>query len=321
MMTLKFSNCITVLLGTVSLIIVSCVDEFDNFTPFANPEKISSLLNPADNTQSVTFNNDSGITFSTDRFTTITIPADAFDINGSDTSVEIEFRYLEIYSKGDKIKYNVPTISGGELIASDGVYYFEAFAGGTSLRLRSGIQIKVETLNDNPNFKMELFYGEFIEQDRFNWIEADDDRNMTRNVRVVEAQDSTGEILIGYEFFTDSLRWINVDVFVDIPKEEKTEVCIELPEIYNNQNTTVYMVFHDYNSVVALHADEGSSKFCEPYKATPIGANVTFVVISKQGEEIYHFGIEEATITSNYISDMFPQETSMSAIISALDNL
>ncbi len=317
----NYSNLLTVCLVVVSAVIISCTAEFDNFTPFEKVEKITSLLDPQENSQSISFSNETGISFTTDYFSIITIPPDAFDISGVEGSGEVILKYLEIYSRGDKIKYNVPTISNGELLSSDGVFHFEVFAGEVSVKLKPGKKIKVELFNSNPNFKMELFYGSLNSQDRFNWEEADRDRNNTDGVQIIEQRDSTGELLIGYEFFTDSLRWINVDVFVDIPKDDKTEVCVELPSIYNNQNTTVYMVFRDYNSVLAMHAENESSKFCEPYGTSPIGANVTFVVISKQGENTYHFAIEEAAITPNFITGINPTETEMADIIAALDNI
>lgn len=298
----------------------SCVEEFDTFTPLPESIELTSILSPEDAYATINFSNDQGISFSTINGTRISVPANAFFINATNAKNEITFNYLEIYSKGDKIKFDVPTISNGQLLESDGVFYFDAKSGNEKASLIPGKQIKVQLLNNQPNPGMELFYGERSE-DRFNWNEADQDSMNTGGIQILEERDTTGEVLIGYEFFTDSLKWINVDVFVDIPKEERTVVCIELPETYNHENTTIYMVFRNYNSVLTLHTEEGSSKFCEPYGATPIGEEVIFVVISKQGEETYHFALMDDVITAGYVADMFPEETPLSEILAALDNL
>ncbi len=306
--------------------IIGCVDEFDNFIPHqdnTNTFAIEALISPDEQSSTVVFNNAIGTRIITPMNTIIVIGPNSFFSTDEDiVNAEIKFEYLEIYSRGDKIKYNVPTISNGRIISSDGVFYFNASSNGKRAILNSNNRILVQVENRNPDPNMELFYQSEDASGNFDWVQADMDSTRTNTVQIVEFQDSTaGEVFIGYEFFSDSLKWINVDVFVDIPQDKKTEVCVELPEIYNNENTSVYLVFEDYNSVVALHAEESSSKFCEPYGAVPIGVNVSFVIISKQGEETYHFAMESATVERNLVLGMQPKETAMDEILASLDSL
>ena len=303
--------------------LMGCTNEFDRFTPLTSTFEIGNLSIPLEDAEKTIFNNASGIMITTFRNTIIQVPANAFTLNGADISnEEIEFYFLELYNKGDFIKYNVPTISNGQLIESDGVFYFNAFWNDNEVRLRDGESIKVLVENFNPTPGMELFYGSVDNNDEFNWEQADQNPGVNDNVQIVEFQDSSSNgLFLGYEFFADSLKWINVDIFVDVPSDKKTEVCIELGEEYNRENTSVFMVFDEYDGVVALQQVNDSNKFCEPYNASPIGAKVTFIVISKQGEDVYHFAIESTTLQQSHIMEMLPVETSIEDILTALDNL
>jgi hypothetical protein len=179
---------------------------------------------------------------------------------------------------------------------------------------------------------MELFYGmreyDNTRQDSiYTWDEADDNPNTWDNVAVTEwvALADSQQIItgFGYECFSDSLKWINFDVFNNIPENERTDVCVTLPEEYGNVNTVVFLVFKDQNSVIALPGNPGTRQFCNYYTqfiqlGVPIGASVSFVVISEQGEDEYFYAKVDAVIEENHQEFIFPQQTPLEVIKTAI---
>ena len=81
------------------------------------------------------------------------------------------------------------------------------------------------------------------------------------------------------------------------------------------------MVFDNYNSVLAMKGDPEVKQFCEPYGATPIGFNVTFVILSEMGEDDYMFLSKSSTITPNHTESLTPRNTPYEEIRKYLNSL
>lgn len=223
-------------------------------------------------------------------------------------------------TKGDILISGIPTISTGRLIESRIEFDLNIKDGNTPVKLAHGKQIRVLVQDPDPRDRMELFYG-----DDEQWIEADNDPNSWANVMNSEwvvTQDSQDIITgFGYECFSDSLDWINVDVFTTAPGDLKTTVCLELPDEFTNKNTTVFMVFDDYNSVLKMYGDAETMQFCEPYGATPVGYNVTFVVLSDMGDDLYLFATQSSKIEMGHFEKITPKNTPYEEIKNYVTNL
>jgi len=314
----------------VTFVMFSCEPEVDKFTAFGSEQlDVNELIEELiEEPQTYTILNDMEEKIVTEGGAIVTFPADIFQmIGGMGTSGEIEIRVLELYEGGEIFLNNVPTVSDGRLLESDAVLNIKAFQNGVELELIPGKQIQIMVPNDSPQERMELFYGDESDPDRFNWIQADGDRldmNNWDNVNISEweAQDSLGQGLgFGYECFSDNLDWINIDIFKETPPDQKTSVCVELSERYGNVNTIVGMIFKDINSVVFFQGNLDTMQFCEPYGLSPLGFDVTLVVISTQAEGLYHFASEDVTITENMVVTMLPEETSKEEIKIVMDGL
>ena len=312
---------------TIFLIfLLGCVDDFERFTPYPPEGDIESFYTKVQTLSEIySVDAEQGGNIITDHRTILTIPASAFMYpDGAIATGAVEIDFLEIYDKGLMIMYNKPTVSNGRLLESDGVFNISATQNGQNLLIRKGYDLRLRVPNEEPNNAMQLFYGgeENIENvDGFNWTPVNRDGSTANTIGINEWawQDSLDNWFdFGYEFFTDSLTWINIDVFKDIPEDQKTDVCVELPEIYTNTNTVTFMVFRDFDSVVSLYGDSESKLFCEPYGLTPIGFNVTFVVISSQGDDTYHFGIADATIVKDHLEYIVPEPKTIEEILDIL---
>jgi hypothetical protein len=225
-------------------------------------------------------------------------------------------------TKGEILVAGIPTVAEDKLLESRIEFNLQIRDGTTPVRLAHGKQIRVLVNDPDPRDRMELFYGD---DDNQEWIQVDQNPDTWDNVFNSEwwLQDSAQQIItgFGYECFSDSMDWINVDVFFEIPKEQLTNVCIELPEEFTNTNTAVFMVFDNYKSLLEMKGDPELKQFCEPYGATPIGFNVTFVVIAEMGEDNYFFTTKSTTITSNHFETLEPKRTPFAEIKNYINSL
>jgi hypothetical protein len=235
----------------------------------------------------------------------------------------LKMTVTEIDSKGEIIMAGKQTVSDGRLLESRAEYFIEVTYNEQPVKLKEGIPLRILVEDDTPVQRMELFYGG-MDENGFNWEQADGDDNTWDGAQVNEwaLQDSSQNLFgFGYECWSDSLNWINVDIFQDVPEDQRTSACISLPENFTNTNTVAFIVFTDFNGVVAMPGDSATMQFCEPYSLTPIGYNVTFIVISEQGEDCYFFGQASAVIQENHVEFIDPQKMPLEDIIQILNAL
>ncbi len=303
-----------------------CYQDEIEFIPSGTNADIQNFFSAIQTLEdNVLFNVNDGTVIVTDDNSLLHIGPKIFvDANGNLVeNSDVRFEYLLIKDKGVLIMYNKPTISDGRLLESGGVFHFEAWnADGTErYYLAPGASIQVQSTSDNPIEGMQLFYGEELSDGEYNWdfIEPESpDWAVPINEWIFG--DSTNMFIdgFGYDFLIDSLTWINCDIFNDISDDLKTMACVELPEQYTNQNTVVFAVFTDINSVVALQGDPNLKMFCEPYSQMPIGYDVTFVSISALGNDEYYFGMKNAVLEENHQEIIFPESKTLQEILDIL---
>ncbi len=265
------------------------------------------------------------VTCNSERGVIYTFPAGQYVLANGDPYVgEVNIKITELLTRSEMFLYGRATISDGKIIESDGEFLVDVRStpGDEELFLATGAVLNIKIPNSNPDNDMELFRGQGQEED-FTWIPQGQDPNGWNNVQFSEwgTQDSTGWDF-GYECFSENLQWINVDKFYEeFDESELTKVCIELPEEYTNTNTSVFMVFDDYDSFLNMWGDPDSKQFCEPYSATPIGFNITFVSISKLTSDTYYLGTASSVITEDHLEFITPVEMSFDDIKAFIDGL
>ena len=300
------------------LFMVSCAKDIDIFTPngpIGNIDAFFSKVQSLSTTQEIMA--ETTFTIVTENETLIHIPDNAFVyLNGDNVQGNVDIEFIEVLDRSLMMLYKVPTVSGNDLLESDAVYYINATKEGQQLKLAEGKYIRFQIPNDDPDNLIQIFYGDEVNEE-FNWRLSDPPQGWaTLTINEWQWQDLPNSIFgFGYDFEINELNWINVDIFKDVPEDQRTDVCVELPEIYTNKNSIVFMVFNDFNSVVGFVGDPDEMNFCEPYGLTPIGFNVTFVVISEQGDGIYHFGTKGAVIEEHHREFMVPEEKTIEEIL------
>jgi hypothetical protein len=310
-----------------------CYKDIIDFDPYENAEEEIKgdiddfFANIPDNSVTQTIDIEEANLIITENQTIFQVFENSFVLpDGTLAQGNIEFKYIELLNPAHFAFHGLPTISGGKILKTEGVYKFEAYQDGKELQLKDGKSITVRLPVENPDPNAELFIASG-EGENFNWERLDltepTNTNGLINEWGFEIDSSIQDFIsgVGYEFDCPLWNWINVDIFVDVPESDKTSVCVELPEIYTDKNTLVLMLFKDIESILALYPNSDNQQFCEPYGATPIGYKVIFIVISNQGDDVFHFGISEATITENHVEYIEPEEKSIEDILKIIEDL
>ncbi len=255
----------------------------------------------------------------TEYGTRIHVPSDLKLVNaqGQPVSGAIELEVVEIYDKGDMILANRPTIAAnGQVLNSGGELFLNFTQDGQTLSLDADQQILIEIPADDFIDEMELFYGGFSQFDStFAWIEADLNPDTWNNVNIGEwLDDSLSQVWIsGYSFLTERLQWINCDAFTN-SGSELTEVCIQLPDGYDLQNTAGFVVFENINSVINLNY-----VFCRPQ--LPIGETASIITITERGEGNYEIAQQSITVEENMTVTLTPELISIENLLALLSEL
>ncbi len=243
------------------------------------------------------------------------------DGSGNVVTGDVQIEIIEIQTLGGMVKYGKPTMTARDYLITDGEFYINATQDGKDLFIKDGFNFSLSVADDNPDGDMQLFLGTENSEGNVIWNEEPQRQGLFINEWTYEV-DSQIILDFGYKLLPEKFTWINIDKYNDLPEEDKTSVCVELDStLYTSRNTLVYFINKDEKVAVALEYDEDTGLFCEPYKSVPKGWEITFIVISIQGEELYHFAIEQTTVVDNTLVSIDPSEKSIEEIESILDSL
>jgi hypothetical protein len=211
-------------------------------------------------------------------------PLPCVNANGQTVTGKIQAEIFVIKKKGDMVLMNKPTTANGNILVSGGEFFIKLKKDGQELQLAPNAKIQIRYVDLPTNPLMKLFYGQEINPERFNWVPASDSFNYVNTNPQV------------YEMVTNHLRWINLDYFYDTAGVARSTVSVRLPSYYTNANTTAFLVFNDFRSVLRMNADVPEKRFITG--KVPNGKSATIVVISKQGND-YFFSKENITTGVN----------------------
>ena len=215
---------------------------------------------------------------------------------------------LLIKKKGDMVLMNKPTSSNGNLLVSGGEIFISLKKDGKELQLAQNKKIYIKYADAPVNPLMKLFFGDESNPNRFNWVPAADSLNNYVGTGTQQF----------YEILTNHLRWINCDYFYDTTGITRSVVSAQLPSNYTNANTTSFLVFRDFRSVLGIYGDVAEKKFISG--KVPNGKAATVIVISKQGND-YFLGKEIITTGINVIAGTNNQKVLLSPVKTSLADI
>lgn len=307
------------------LLFISCGKDVELFTPYPPGGNIDDFFVQIDlPTQVYNVNADNNIIIPTEQGNFVEIPLDILeDEAGNLVKGLITVEITEILKEGNMVKYFKPTMTKDEYLISRGEFLIKVHKEGKELKVKEGKEYRIYIPDSNPSDKMKLFYGDINSDGLLIWKEEQDSFN--QNVGITEWEfKADGELFydFGYKLKCDKFKWVNIDKYDDIPDEDKTSVCVDMPsELYTPENTIVFMLYKAENSVIAFSYDNDKMQFCEPYGKVPKGWEVYILAISAQGDDVFHFGLIDVTVKENSVYSLIPKEKSLEDIITILDGL
>jgi hypothetical protein len=256
-----------------------------------------------------------GTLTTSEGLTVVVLPQSLLLQNGQLATGKIYIETILVKQRGDMVRLDKPTTSSGRLLVSGGEIFIRIRKENEELHLAPGKGIYIKYSDASPSSLMKLFYGDESVPDRFNWLAADSLNGTSIGI--------TTQPGLGYELFSNRLRWINCDYFADTTAG-RIIVASSLPADYTNANTAVYLVFRDLKAVAGMYGDMNTKRFAS--SKVPIGKTAIVVSITKKGTNSYYLGHE--TITTGQTSlngvqtiPLKPQPTSLTDIKAYLNTL
>lgn len=246
----------------------------------------------------------------------VTFPAGSLVLpSGSAATGKVQLEVLHLKSKGDLVRYAVPTVSNNRLLESAGAFYVKAFKDGQELTIAPGRSITIRFAAATPSPLMKVFYGDQTfnsvqGSNSFNWVPSTD------SIRTFEQRDSSN-LIRGYEMSVRQLSWVNCDAFLD-STQPRTPVHVLLPANFTNANTSVYAVFRDQRVIVQLTPEMSSRSFMA--SNIPLNKNIIFISLSKIGEDLY-LGTKDAAVIPGLILTLKPEKTTKQQVTGYLESL
>ena len=264
-------------------------------------------VNTTDGTNTITGQNGTILTFSENTFS---------DIDGNLYSGNVKIEMIETQDKKDMLLMNRPTVAnGGELLVSGGIVYVNVTTpGGSQLSINDNKPITARIPATGFN-NMYYFRGSEGLNGQFSWAE-DPTMGVNTNTIVTDTANEQG-FTFAYDFQIDSIGWINCDYFGGWPDLTPVEIWLtdtaNVPDTtYNNNNTAVFVYYHSINSVgqaVSMNwTSNGIAMMGGIFFAyqSPVGENVSFIVISEVTSGNYYYTIVPTpptplALTNNHI--------------------
>lgn len=251
-------------------------------------------------------------TFSTIRTaagSTIYVPAslvrpDGRPLSGSPVEVQVQ----EVTKRSEMIFTNTPTISGGQLLESGGMFNIAFQQDGQQLRLsRNSLAVRTTGLATLSTINgMQLFLGLSDSVNRTqvgswippNWVLQQD----TSRIFPVQSPNGNGigfQVNLSptiYNINLGMLNWVNLDRFVTATTRTTVQINVNRSSV-SSANTRSFLVFNTLNSVLGAYSTGGTGSTFYA-NAIPVGQSVTAVVLHQDGTQLY-FGKQTASIAAN----------------------
>lgn len=227
--------------------------------------------------------------------------------NGDSVTGMVDIEVVEIFERGDMLSTNSTTMgrmANGDkaLLISGGQFYVNASQDGIDLDISCGFQVLVPTsLTGGDDPLMTLWEG--VEECNgldngcnIVWEQDEEAANQPLEIgRGGNAGVGAGNI---YFTFFQNFGWTNVDRFFSDPRP-KTTLLVDVPNGYDNTNSTVYLSYDgEANALANLDTyDSTTGLFSEHYGQIPIGL-ACHVIFASGKDGVWLYAIKSATITA-----------------------
>lgn len=311
------------LMSGVVLLAFACKKEEPTPTPSPSPidngglESFSSVkeFRSSKAPQAVSFmiQAQTGGTFTTQKGSVITIPANAFiDANGQVVTGNVQVRFKEVFSKAEMIYSGILPVSNGNVLESGGEYFIEAIQNGAQLRVADNAMIQVNIPAQAVGQGMMLFFADPKEDvDTLNWNVVDS--SSTGSNFTFSSTDNS------YNINLDSTGWGNIDQFNNTAQYFDIQFNLTGLTGLNNGNTQAYAVFKNQNTVWPTGSFNGiNNSIINENHLADVPMNV--LVISVVNSQLY-YGLLDVTPQQGIDYDIPMQATTAANLDQIITNL
>jgi hypothetical protein len=192
--------------------------------------------------------------------------------NGDSVQFPYIIKVVELYTPSDMIYYQMPSVSGNELLTTHGEVRIRAFKNDVELVLRPDKIWALEIPYGDPENDMQLLYG--LGENKVNWQDTHQSEftanaygyyGEAKQLGWLACSRKLAESLLTttYSLVSDSLDLGNVTTFIYVPTFKG------LTQVYNN--TTIPLI---------------------------LGANIKVISMAKQGDQLVSF-YQETTVNED----------------------
>lgn len=284
--------------------LVSCSEDDDAnnsnqiIPPTSQEYKQLSVTAINDRLQSMQFDAQTGINFTSESGCILNIAANTLELNNAVATGMVDLEFVEIFDRSDMLVTNKPTMgimSNGNraVLESGGSFYINVTQNGQSLDLNTNPSLEVPgNLTGGTVDDMTLWNGIIDQNDNLVW-EQNDPNTMGQQGIDVGASD--------YFVLVPGFGWSNVDRFYNDPRP-KTTIQVTVPEGYDNTNSAIYLLYNDLpNALAQLDTyDSQTGIFSEHYGQIPIGLNCHVIFVSETNGQ-YLYAIKNETIEADEV--------------------
>ncbi len=196
--------------------------------------------------------------------------------NGDSVQWPYTVKLIELYTPKDMIYYQMPNVSNGALLTTNGEVRVRAFKNGQELLLRPGCTWTVEMPNSNPLANMKIYYG--VESTYVNWTNIPADNFNT------SAYGYTGNIA--------KLGWVNCGKLASVSTSTTNYTFTSSTD--DLQNVSKFIYFHNVKSLMQVYGSTSG--------ALPLNENIKIILIGINGSQLYNYYNETQVSSSNQIT-------------------
>lgn len=321
--SLKNSKAVTgilknVMVLTIVAIFASCDnnnDEFVDLQPQPDGVALAARFNDnrADAVEEFTLDASTGGIITGTQGTQIEFQPNSFGLNGTPVTGNVKVQLIEIYDKASMLLKNRSTLGqrdngDKEALKSAGEFFVDAMQGANKLTL-----IEMASVTSRPIAPADLEGGMQIFRtggedndcdgidDTCDWVETDEDKNGENdNAGVRDGQGAAG-VFVSYNYNIGNFGWTNLDKWYSFTGP-KTEIFIDVPEGFNQDNCAVYLSYDGEPTALARMDvwNTDLEMFTEHYGLIPVGLAVHIIMVAEIDGQL-NYAIQGTTVVEDHI--------------------
>lgn len=194
--------------------------------------------------------------------------------NGTDITYPFTIRLLELYSPKDMILYNMPTVSGGQLLVTGGEIRVRAFKDADELVLKPGKVYPTYFPGPAADPKMEIFYG----------------KQLGSLVDWTNAPSTTVTVDSGYyKALLPKIGWINCDYFYNYSSKTTIAFSSKTDDL---TNVAKFLYFDGIKSLMQVYGNTSGE--------IPVGTSVKIICFAANDQgKLFYYSKSMTTGASN----------------------